>query len=163
MVAAMNDSVHARLPSSPRWTHIALMVEDIDATIAWYADYTPLGLLEKRQDEAGWGAWLGQESDPDSPFILVLAQFLPEANPWAGQDKATLGPFAHIGIEMPTREAVDEVAARADTDGILTSGPVQMPSPIGYVCFVSDPDGNTVEFSYDQGVFAKAHELWGGK
>jgi len=25
-----------------------------------------------------------------------------------------------------------------------------MPKQIGYVCFVKDPDGNTVEFSYDQ-------------
>ena len=24
-----------------------------------------------------------------------------------------------------------------------------------------DPDGNMVEFSYDQGVYEKAHEVWG--
>ena len=36
-----------------------------------------------------------------------------------------------------------------------------MPKQIGYVCFVKDPDGNTVEFSYDQGVYEKAREVWG--
>jgi hypothetical protein len=38
-----------------------------------------------------------------------------------------------------------------------------MPKHIGYICFLKDPDGNTVEFSYDQGVFEKAREVWGAE
>ena len=36
-----------------------------------------------------------------------------------------------------------------------------MPPPIGYICALTDPDGNVVEFCYDQGVYAKAQEVWG--
>jgi hypothetical protein len=39
--------------------------------------------------------------------------------------------------------------------------PTQMPDPIGYICALKDPDGNMIEFSYDQGVYAKAKEVWG--
>jgi hypothetical protein len=38
---------------------------------------------------------------------------------------------------------------------------MQMPKQIGYICFLKDPDGNTIEFSFDQGVFEKAREVWG--
>ena len=41
-------------------------------------------------------------------------------------------------------------------------GPVKMPRRIGYICFVRDPEGNVVEFSFDQGVYTKAREVWGG-
>jgi hypothetical protein len=41
--------------------------------------------------------------------------------------------------------------------------PTEMPPPIGYICMLRDPDGNMVEFSYDQGVYAKAQEVWGGR
>jgi hypothetical protein len=36
-----------------------------------------------------------------------------------------------------------------------------MPPPIGYICALKDPEGNMIEFSYDQGVYAKAQEVWG--
>ncbi|MDZ7733253.1 MAG: VOC family protein [Acidimicrobiia bacterium] len=159
----MSDQAYDVLPSSPRWTHIALSVDDIDESIAFYTAYTPLELIEKRQDDNGWGAWLGQEGHPDSPFFLVLAQFLPEMDPWPNAPKTVMGPFAHIGIELVSKEDVDERAAIAAEGGHLAHGPVQLPPPIGYVCFVTDPDGNTVEFSYGQGIFAKAQELWGDR
>ena len=54
------------------------------------------------------------------------------------------------------------MAARAEPAGCLAMPPTQMPDPIGYICLLRDPDGNMVEFSYDQGVYAKAREVWGG-
>ena len=39
--------------------------------------------------------------------------------------------------------------------------PQQLPPPIGYVCALNDPDGNVVEFSFDQGVYEKVREVWG--
>jgi hypothetical protein len=59
-------------------------------------------------------------------------------------------------IEVPTRGEVDQIAARADAEGCLHWPPAQLPPPIGYVCSITDPDGNVVEFSFDQGVYAKA-------
>jgi len=40
----------------------------------------------------------------------------------------------------------------------LATPPLQLPYPIGYICMVRDPDGNTVEFSHDQGVYEFAQE-----
>ena len=53
------------------------------------------------------------------------------------------------------------IAARAQHAGCLAMAPTEMPDPIGYICMLRDPDGNMVEFSFDQGVYAKAQEVWG--
>ncbi len=147
-------------PSEPRWTHIALRVHDLDATIAWYGEFTPLELLDERSDDMGRGAWLGMR-DPDNPFLLVLAQFYPEQDPFKDSPMATLAPFAHLGIELPERADVDAVAERGKAAGCLGMPPTMMPPPIGYICMLRDPDGNTVEFSWDQGVYATAKQRWG--
>jgi len=156
-----DNSAHDLRPQRPAWTHIALRVKDIDATIAWYERYTHLTMLSRGEDQNGRNAWLGDRSQAKSPFVLVVGEFFEGKDPFAPAQHPPLGPFAHIGIELPTKQMVDEVAARAKSEGCLGLGPVQMPKQIGYVCFVKDPDGNTVEFSYDQGVYEKAREVWG--
>jgi lactoylglutathione lyase len=148
-------------PPKPRWTHIALRVKDIDASIAWYSEFTPMELLDRRQDDMGYGAWLGMSDQPDTPFVLVLAQFFPETDPFAGAPQEVLAPFAHLGIEMTSREAIEDMAARGEAAACLVLPPTDMPPPIGYICMLRDPDGNTVEFSHDQGVYTKAREVWG--
>jgi lactoylglutathione lyase len=145
-------------PGSVRWTHIALPCTDMDRTIEWYEKFTPLELLDRREDADGQGAWLGHPDQGDKPFILVLVSFFRD------QDKGPqpiMAPFAHIGIEMPSKEMVDEIAARGEQAGCLSWPPTQMPDPIGYICALTDPDGNVIEFSYDQGVYEKAQEVWG--
>lgn len=154
---------HKIRPKQQRWTHLALHVSDIDASIAWYEKHTHLKLLARNQDDIGRGAWLGDRAEPHAPFILVLAQFFEGKDPFAPARHAVLAPFAHIGIEVPTREVVDELAAKAKKADCLALGPLQMPDPVGYVCFIRDPDGNLIEFSYDQGVYEKAVEIWGGQ
>ncbi len=155
------EPIHKIRPDRPRWTHLALHVRDIDASIAWYEKHTPLRVLARNQDEFGRGVWLGDGTTPHAPFILVLAQFFEGKDPFAPAKHAVLQPFAHIGIEVPTRKMVDELASLARESDSLALGPVQMPDPVGYVCFVKDPDGNLIEFSFDQGVYEKAREVWG--
>ena len=157
----MTDSSYDSYPAKPRWTHIALRVNDIEATIAWYEEFTPMELLARNQDDAGWGAWLGMSDSGENPFVLVVAQFITEKDPFQPAPNAVLAPFAHLGIEMTERSQVDDVAAKADAAGCLAMPARQMPDPIGYICMIHDPDGNTIEFSHDQGVYAKAHEVWG--
>ena len=145
-------------PGSVRWTHIALPCTDMDKSIEWYETYTPLQLLDRREDADGQGAWLGHPDQGDKPFILVLVSFIRD------QDKGPqpiMAPFAHIGIEMPTKEMVDDIAERGKAAGCLSWPPQLMPDPIGYICALTDPDGNMIEFSYDQGVYEKAQEVWG--
>ncbi len=159
----MSEATHAERPTSARWTHIALRVSDMDASIAWYTDYTPLELLDRREDDDGYGAWLGHSDNGDHPFVLVLAQFFPDKDPFAPSPIAKLAPFNHFGIELPTQSAVDDLAARGEQAGCLAFPARMMPDPIGYICMLNDPDGNLVEFSYDQGVYEKVREVWGGR
>lgn len=157
----MSEPLHNLRPKSPRWTHTALRVADIDATIDWYLEFTPLELLDRREDDDGYGAWLGHSDSGEFPFILVIAQFFPDRDPFAPTPITGSGPFNHLGIEMPDREGVDEVARRAEAAGCLAMPPTDMPDPIGYICMLRDPDDNLVEFSYDQGVYEKVREVWG--
>jgi lactoylglutathione lyase len=148
-------------PKRATWTHIAFAVKDIEKTIDWYLRFTHLTLLQRSQDEDGMNAWIGDASNVQSPFVLVVGQFFDGHDPFAPAVHPPMGPFAHIGIELPSKEAIDEIAERAKAEGCLAFGPRLMPKQIGYICFVKDPDGNTIEFSYDQGVYEKAREVWG--
>ena len=157
----MSDTTYSLRPTTARWTHMALRVADIDATIDWYLAHTPLELLDRRSDDDGFGAWLGHPDSSANPFILVIAQFLPGKDPFAPAPIAKLAPFNHIGIELPNKEDVDAMAARGEAEGCLAFPARMMPAPIGYICMLQDPDGNLVEYSYDQGVYEKAREVWG--
>ncbi len=157
----MTDSTYDTHPSEARWTHIALRVKDIEATIDWYTEYTPLELLDRREDDMGYGAWLGMPDTADKPFILVIAQFFEGSDPFASAPNTVLGPFAHFGIEMPAQADVDAIAAKGEAAGCLSMPPTKMPPPIGYICMLNDPDGNTVEFSWDQGVYTTVRDRWG--
>jgi catechol 2,3-dioxygenase-like lactoylglutathione lyase family enzyme len=152
---------HVSGPKRPTWTHIAFAVKDVEATIAWYERFTHLRLLAQTEDADGKNAWLGDSTNAESPFVLVVGQFYAGRDPFAPAVHPPMGPFAHIGIELPSKEAVDDTAARAKAAGCLALGPMQMPKQIGYICFLKDPDGNTIEFSFDQGVYDKAREVWG--
>jgi catechol 2,3-dioxygenase-like lactoylglutathione lyase family enzyme len=153
-----SDVHHASGPRGPRWTHIALPSSDIDKSIAWYTRFTPLELLDRHEDADGYGAWLGHSDQADTPFILVLVSFHRD------RDKGpqpTMAPFAHIGIEVPSREEVARVAAEAEAAGCLHWPPTDMPDPVGFICAITDPDGNVIEISHNQGVYEKARAVWG--
>jgi len=136
-------------------------VVSIEESIRWYESYTPMRLLRRFSDEYGHGAWLADPQEKGTPFVLVLSQFEPDKDPFAFAPATVLGPYAHLGFELPTKEAVVSIAQRAEAAGILTYPLTQMPPPIGFICFVEDPDGNTVEFSFDQGTFEIWHQEWG--
>ena len=151
--------------TEPRWTHVALPVTDLEASIEFYTTVTPLVIVTRNVDDNGRGVWLSNKNQVDSPFVLVLAEFKPEIGKnfgiEPGQKATTLAPFAHLGIELPRREDVDAVAEKARAVGALEWEPRDMAAHIGYICAVKDPDGNTVEFSHNQKVFSTITELWG--
>jgi len=144
-------------PTEARWTHVALPVQDLDASIAFYTSYTPLVVIETFADDAGRSAWLGHDGSTDSPFVLVLVMF----NEDRDAPHPVLGPFAHIGIEVPTRHELEGIADRARSGGCLLWEPRDLPAPVGYVCALSDPDGNVIEISHDQGVYAAVRRRLG--
>jgi catechol 2,3-dioxygenase-like lactoylglutathione lyase family enzyme len=151
---------HTILPAQPRWTRLALRVNNVEESIAWYERYTPLRLLKRGSDAFGTDAWLADPGAGRYPMVLGLSQFDPETDPFGYAPHTVLGPYAHIGIELTSRAAVDEIAAQAEAEGALSFSPTEMPPPIGYICFVEDPDGNTIQFSYDQGTYDAIHEKW---
>lgn len=125
------------------WTHVALPAHDLDASIAFYGAYADLTVVHDRRSTTRV-VWLG---DGLRPFVLVLVQA-------SAKIEHPLGPFAHLGIAVESRERVDAIAARAQADGVLRSGPHDDGPPVGYWCFVGDPDGHTVEFAFGQHVGA---------
>ena len=125
-----------------RLTHLALPCHDLDATIRWYEKYTPLRKTHHRQDSEGAVAWL---SPAESEIVLVFIQKNDTSEPIA-----VLTPLAHLGIALDSTNQVDRVAARGESDGCLAWEPRQESDPVGYICALSDPDGNLVEFSYGQ-------------
>jgi hypothetical protein len=72
-----------------------------------------------------------------------------------------MAPFAHIGIEMPARADVDRLAALGAEAGCLSWPAQDLPPPVGYICALSDPDGNVIEISHNQGVYDTVQEVWG--
>jgi catechol 2,3-dioxygenase-like lactoylglutathione lyase family enzyme len=141
----------------PRLTHIALPVNDLTASVEWYERYTPLRAIDAQREPGVEVAWLCHPEPAEHPFVIVLVSV--EAD--KGTKQGQLGPTGHLGIELPTRDAVDAMAVLARADGCLAWGPQQEPPPIGYVCAITDPDGNTVEFGFDQGIYAIVHEVLG--
>ena len=125
-----------------RLTHLALPCHDLEATIRWYEKYTPLRKTHHRQDSEGAVAWL---SSQESEIVLVFIQKNDTSEPIP-----VLFPLAHLGIAVDSTEEVDQIAARGESDGCLAWEPRQESDPVGYICALSDPDGNLVEFSYGQ-------------
>src|SRR5271165_2219334 len=125
------------------WTHVALYAHDLDASIDFYARYARMGIVHSRKDDDGSRVvWL---SDRTRPFVLVLiASREPVKNP--------LGPSAHLGVGLPSREAVDERCALARKEGRLRMGPTDSGYPVGYWALIADPDGHVLEVSYGQEV-----------
>ncbi|MGH8994927.1 MAG: VOC family protein [Acidimicrobiales bacterium] len=157
----------ARTLTEPRWTHVALPVTNLERSIEFYTSVTPLVVVARNEDENGRGAWLSNDKQVQTPFVLVISEFVPEMGARfgiePGKPHPTLAPFAHIGIELPNKEDVDAVAERARELGVLEWEPRQMPEHIGYICSCLDPDGNVIEFSWNQKVYTKIQELWGGE
>ncbi len=123
-------------------THLALAVRNMNDSIEFYERYTGLKTIHSRTDGETRVAWLGDPKEPYQNFVLVLAQGPEVARP--------IGPFAHLGFAVESRDDVDAMAKRAADEGILALAPIEGGPIVGYLCEVRDPDGNLCEFSYGQ-------------
>ncbi len=126
----------------PKFTHIALLVSDVDKTADFYVRYCGLKVLERRLDpKTGYRViWIGE----DLNFVIVA--FETEKKPIQSLSK----PINHLGFSLVSREQVDQIAYFAKEEGSLNYGPVYFDEDVGYICEVLDPDGNSVEFSFGQ-------------
>ena len=130
-------------------THVAFSVRDLAASIAFYERYARMVVVHRREQADGIRvAWL---TDQTRPFVIVLIE-TPE------RSDTPLGPSGHLGVACESRDEIDRLAAEARRAGVLRREPVEREYPIGYIAFLADPDGNSLELSYGQEVgLAVAH------
>ena len=126
----------------PALTHIALHVADLDAMVAFLADYCRLEQVHARGSAGHRTVWLA-EAGREEDFVFVLIEGGPR------RDQAP-SDYSHLGFALASKREVDEVAERARAAGCLAWPCVEEDYPVGYYCGVRDPDGRVVEFSYGQ-------------
>ncbi|MCW6533851.1 VOC family protein [Sphingomonas lycopersici] len=123
-------------------SHVALVVRDLEKSIAFYRQFAGLRLVHRRAaggdiEEVAWLA------DATRPFALVLIASTALAD-------TPLGPFGHIGVACAMPEDVLHRASEAERCGILRSAPRDDGPPVGLWTYIADPDGNTLELSFGQ-------------
>lgn len=125
------------------FTHIALPVTNLDASLAFYAKYARMKPVHIRTDTTTGHrvAWI---SDCTRPFVIVLVEAERVAHP--------LLPFAHLGVGCESRAEVDRLSNEARREGKLIDGPNDFGPPVGYWAFFRDPDGHTLEVAFGQEV-----------
>ena len=127
---------------TPRLTHLALHVRDLEACLAFYRDVCGLAPVRERGEGPGRIVWLA-EPGRARDFVFVLLPGGP------GRDQGA-GDYSHFGFALASKAQVDAVAEQGRAAGCLAWPPRQEDYPVGYYCGLKDPDGNFVEFSYGQ-------------
>ena len=129
---------------SVRLTHLGLPVTDLDKSIAFYKKWAGMEVTERPKDPVGIkGARLAQKGG--GGFVISLLEMpVQMALPMPG--------VMHLGLECNSKAQVDKIANDAKKAGILISGPVDSGPDLGYQTYISDPDGNNLEFSFGQRV-----------
>src|SRR5262245_39503041 len=97
-------------------THVALFVEDVSRTVAFYRQFAGLHVVHERVDDNVPVAWLSEQQQ-NPHFVIVVIQMKPGGSGMPPN-------MAHFGYDLPSREAVDEMAARGDAAGVLVQGPL---------------------------------------
>lgn len=122
-----------------RLTHIAFHVDAIEECVAFYRRYCGLEVADDRV-RGGRRVVLLAEPGRGAAFVLQLLAGGVDKDPTPDEDR-------HLGFALDRREDVDRLAAMAAEEGVLLWEPSEGPFPVGYICAVKDPNGNTVEFS----------------
>lgn len=123
------------------FTHVALQVSDLEASLRFYERYAGLTPVHRRTGSDGVRvAWI---TDHTRPFVVVLLEH---------DVTHPLGGWAHLGVGVDSRRVVDERLAAAAEAGLRTFGPVDAGPPTGYYGIVVDPDGHNLELAFGQGV-----------
>lgn len=135
----------------PTLTHLALHVPDLDACIAFYAQFCGMHVFHERAGKGSRIVWMA-EPGKEREFIFVIMP--------GGQNRELAdNDYSHFGFALASRAEVDAIAAQARQVGCLIWEPRDEPYPVGYYCGVRDPAGNYVEFSYGQPLGPGAEDM----
>ena len=96
-------------------THIALLVGDLDASVAFYAKYAGMKPVHRRHDANvdSTVVWL---SDGTRAFVIVLIGVREVRSP--------LVPIAHLGVGCASRAEVERLVELARAEGRPVVGPI---------------------------------------
>ncbi|CDZ26730.1 YyaH protein [Neorhizobium galegae bv. officinalis] len=121
--------------------HVALWTTDLDRLVAFFEDMfaaTASPLYESRRRIGFFSKFLTLS---EGATIEIMS------GPWiAPETPGERAGYAHMAISLGSRQAVDDMAAKAAAMGILVS-PARMTGDGFYEAVVSDPDGNPVEIT----------------
>lgn len=124
-----------------RLTHLGLAVSDLSKSVAFYEKWAGMKVQGHLNDPLGVrGARLAQKS---TGFVISLL---------VGPMPMPMPGVMHLGFECGSKAEVDKIAADAKAAGILTYGPVDSGGELGYQAYITDPDGNNLEFAFGQKV-----------
>lgn len=121
-------------------THVAIPVSDLDASIAFYAEFAHMEVVHQRGGPGERVAWI---SDRTRPFVVVLLEHDVDHR---------LGGWSHLGIGLGSRAEVDGRLAGAAEAGHPVMGPNDSGPPVGYWGIIVDPDGHNLELAFGQEV-----------
>lgn len=121
--------------------HIALVVRDLDASVAFYARFAGMEVVHRRHEGSRPVVWL---SDLSRPFAIVLVE--------ADAVDTRLDGVAHLGVGCASRLEVDRRCELARSHDCLELAPRDAGPPVGYFALLCDPDGHQLELSYGQRV-----------
>lgn len=136
-------------------SHLAIPVVDVEKSIAFYEKYLQMKVVKRRENPTN--VWL---ADGIRPFQLVLLA----ADPVDTLDTNRSGPTdyhnaklahpivasSHIGFTCRSCSEVKRIAEMAKQEGVLEHGPCEEGWPGGYCAYITDPNGHSVEVSYNQ-------------
>jgi catechol 2,3-dioxygenase-like lactoylglutathione lyase family enzyme len=125
-------------------THVALFVAEVQRTVDFYRTFVGLHVVHDRTDAGVRVVWLSET--PQEPTFVIVAIGVSPGPP------AVPPHMAHFGFDLPSRAAVDEMAARGAAAGVLAQAAADGGPIVGYYCLLRDPDGNLVEFSCGQSI-----------
>ena len=133
-------------------THVALLVADIEASLAFYGRYAAMQIVHDRRDAAS-GTRVAWITDRTRPFVVVLVE-APRSIPrrLLRLSGKVIPGIQHLGVGCASREEVDRLCAEARREGRLRRGPTDAGYPVGYWAFIADPDGHMLEISFGQEV-----------
>lgn len=125
-----------------RIAHVALWTADLERLCGFWAETfgaTVGDLYESARRPGFVSRFLYLK---DGPSIEVMQ------GPWieALDEQSERQGYAHLALSLGSREAVDELAAKAASSGILLSR-ARMTGDGFYEAVLQDPDGNPIEIT----------------
>lgn len=123
----------------PQMTHICLHVDNLVDCVEFYLRYCQMTVLDDRSVDGEGSIYLAAAGKPGVPVFQFMS---------GGKTRALeKTDERHFGFAVESRARVDEIAARAQQEGVLQWDADEY-MPGAYLCTLKDPNGNGVEFSF---------------